>query len=142
MTVLAFPVCRSAVAVPIGRQQHDLRPPDMLLRGILTGDYRTQLSSVGGAQFVWLLSRIPQTRMAESAGESISSPCCHRWSRAGLGLFTAPYRPAYLCDLQGRGRCSGDTSGSLTGGRRQSGVARLYSTETLRSRRFLDELHA
>ena len=49
-------------------QQDNLRPPDMLLATIPIGYHRLQRATVGGIQcsVMWVLSCIPQTRMAES----------------------------------------------------------------------------
>jgi hypothetical protein len=62
--------------MPIGRQQDDLRSPHLFLRAVPIGDYGPQLSPVGRVRLIWVLSCIPQTRTAESEGESVKESRC------------------------------------------------------------------
>jgi hypothetical protein len=58
----------------------------MLLKTVPMGDNRLQLGSVGGAQFrSGFFSRIPQTRMIESAGESSKDSKCQIWPTSYRG---------------------------------------------------------
>ena len=38
----------SAIAMTIGRQKHNLRPPNVLLRAVAVGRHRLKLAAVGG----------------------------------------------------------------------------------------------
>jgi hypothetical protein len=62
--------------VAIGRQQDDLRSPHVLLRTVPIGDYASNSAPSEAFSLTWVLSCIPQTRTAESAGESVKESTC------------------------------------------------------------------
>ena len=59
-------------AEAVRRQQHDLGPPDMLLRAVAVTDDRLQAAAVAAVRATEIPGRMPQTRMAKPGRNPIS----------------------------------------------------------------------
>ena len=57
-------------AEAVGREQHDLGSPDMLLRRVAVTDDRLQAAAIGGFSVTEIPGRMPKTRMRQTRRES------------------------------------------------------------------------